>query len=105
MARGSAQVLILRHPSGQISGNTILKIRTLTAALLGTAALACASAPLQAQDKPPTTVAAAEPAVPNTPRAVTPASMAAPPLGSPDASQIDASDGKTDPLAADPTTA
>ena len=51
----------------------------------------------------PTTVAAAEPAVPNTPRQPTPASLAAPQLGSPDASHIDASDGKALQATADPT--
>jgi peptidyl-prolyl cis-trans isomerase SurA len=49
----------------------------------------CASVPLKAQN-----MAAAEPAVPNVPRAVTPDSVAAAPKESPDASRIDASDGK-----------
>ncbi len=53
-----------------------------------------AATPLRAQD-----FADAGPAVPNTPRQVTPQSVAAPPPGSPDASRIDASDGKSvDPL-------
>src|SRR4051812_32324439 len=52
------------------------------------------AAPVRAKN-----IAAAEPAVPNTPRQVTPQSVAAPPPGSPDASRIDASDGKSvDPL-------
>lgn len=65
-----------------------MKTRILTSALAGL--LLCASAPLRAQD-----IADAGPAVPNTPRQVTPQSVAAPPEASPDASQIDASDGKS----------
>ena len=57
----------------------------------------CASVPLKAQN-----IATAEPAVPNVPRAATPDSVAAPPQGSPDASRIDASDGKA-PATAEPS--
>lgn len=60
--------------------------------------LLCAAAPLRAE-----TVAAAEPAVPNIPRQVTPQAVAAPPEGSPDASQIDASEGKASNPSAFPT--
>ena len=72
-----------------------MKIRILTAALLGSAALLGVTAPLKAQSSG-TNVAAAEPAVPGTPRQPTPAALAAPQLGSPDASKIDATDGKGD---------
>ena len=68
--------------------NTNVTNRLLMPALFGL--LLCAPLPVLAQ-----IVAAAEPAVPNIPRAVTPQSVAAPQAHSPDASQIDASDGKS----------
>ena len=68
--------------------NAKLTKRLFMPALFGL--LLCAPLPSLAQ-----TVAAAEPAVPNIPRTVTPQSVAAPPAQSPDASRIDASDGKS----------
>ena len=96
----------------QSAAKTILKIRNPFAVSFSTAALLWSVAllgpvPAGAQASR-TAVAAAEPAVPNTPRQPTPASLAAPQLGSPDASQIDATDGKDDadkaPLLADDNT-